>query len=105
MAKLKVELAGKDVIDNAVIFFDDPQEKIAHYLNPDDDKNWSADDISVPMDDDDELDYSLHVVAYTGTGFTCTITNKGTDKTIVFSDVTGKVIKNRSVTKGAKKFS
>lgn len=104
MAKLKVELTGEGVIDNAAIFFDDPQEKLPIYLDPTTDKKWSKDNISVPMDNEDELSYALYVVAFTGTSFSCVITNKDIDKTISFSDITGKVIKNRAISKGSKKF-
>ncbi|OKS84549.1 hypothetical protein RG47T_5239 [Mucilaginibacter polytrichastri] len=45
------------------------------------------------------------MVAFSGTKFSCVITDKGSGGTISFSDVTGKQIKNRAISKGDKPFS
>src|SRR5688572_6149738 len=99
---LEVSLEGKGKIDNAVIFLEDPMEVFPFYLEPKSDTEWGLDDI--PVLHDNELDYSLHVQAFSGTGFTCVVTDKETDKTVTIEGVTGKKIKNYAHEKGAKEF-
>lgn len=104
MAKLKVNLKSPGIIDNAAIFLEDPVEKIAYYLNPKgSEQEWEIDNVSLPITG--SLDYSLYVVAYTGTQFDCIITNKDTSDTIEFSGVTGRVMKGRANERGSKNFS
>jgi len=101
MAKLTIEVNGTGTIDNAGIFLDDPDEKLPYYLDPVTDEDWkTTDPVSVPMKADDPLSYSLHVVAFTGTQFTATITNNDNSKKISISGVTGKPYPNRAVIKG-----
>lgn len=98
---LKVSLKGEGQIDNAVIYLEDPKEKIPYFLNPisGDGIEWELDNISIPLEG--ELDYALYVVAFTGTQFTCVITNLENDKTIEFSSITGKKIKNQAYETGS----
>lgn len=103
MAKITVTITGEDEIDNAAIFFEDPQERTPYQLIQISDKEWSKAGVSVPMDDEDELSYVLYTVAYSGPKFTCTLT-KQKNETIIFSDITGKVIKNRAISKGCERF-
>jgi hypothetical protein len=65
---LKVKLVGQGPIDNAVIFLEDPKEKISHFLSPtsNDGTEW------------EKMDYSLYVQAFSGTQFECTLIKKMT---------------------------
>ena len=105
MANLTVEVTGIDNIDNAGIYLNDPNEKLCYFLDPVSDKDWKSTGlIKVPMHDDVPLSCSLHIAAYTGTKFSCTITNKDNDKTITFSGVTGTTQSNRATVKGSAVF-
>lgn len=101
MANLKVELLGDDVVDNASIYLEDPQESIEYHLDQKSDTKWET-TVSIPVED--TLEYSLYVVAFTGTHFTCTITDLGTDKKIEFEGITGVKIKHRAHIKGSENF-
>jgi hypothetical protein len=102
MAKLKVSLHGVGSIDNSVIYLEDPSEKIPLFLDPKNEKEWELDNIAITIDG--ELDYSLYVLAFSGTAFTCTISNED-NKKIELEGVTGTKIKNRAHLFGTKKFS
>lgn len=101
MANLKIELQGNDVIDNASIYLEDPQESVEYKLDPDSDTFWKT-DVTLPVED--SLDYSLHVVAFTGTHFKCTITDIDTENKIEFEGITGTKIKHRAHIKGSQNF-
>lgn len=100
MAKLKVELKGEGIIDNAAIYLEDEAEKLPHFLDPKNDKEWLKENISIPLEG--ELDYSLYVVAFSGTKFKCTISDEEENK-IELSGVTGSKTKNRAHLKGSEK--
>jgi hypothetical protein len=102
MAKLDILLVGEGTIDNAVIYLEDPQEKIPYFLEPKNDNEWHCDGVTMPLDD--ELDYSLYVVAFSGTKFKCTIENNEGGK-VELSGITGKKVKNRAHLIGTKKIS
>ena len=99
---LKVTLEAKGTIDNAVIFLEDPIEKFPIYLEPVSNKKWEKEEITTIHDD--LLDYSLHVQGYTGTKFTCVVTDMKNDKTVTIEGITGKKIKHYANEKGAKEF-
>ena len=99
---LKVTLDGEGTIDNAVIFLEDPIEKFPIYLEPVSNKKWEKEDI--PTIHDDLLDYSLHVQAYTGTAFTCVVTDMENDKSVTIEGITGKKIKHYANEKGTQEF-
>jgi hypothetical protein len=101
MPKLKVELQGDGVIDNASIYLEDPQESMEYRLDPDSDILWKT-EVSIPVED--MLDYSLYVLAFSGTHFTCTITNADTEEKVEFEGITGVKIKHRANIKGSKNF-
>jgi len=102
MAILNVRLKGEGVINNAAIYLEDPLEKIPLYLNPVSDKEWERTNISVPLEG--QLDYSLIVIACTGTKFSCTITNTEDDTTVSITGMTGKKNKNYYHEQGARDF-
>jgi hypothetical protein len=56
------------------------------------------------MDDDDELNYILNVIAFTGIKLGCVLINE-VQKTIKFSKRTGKLIKHRALIKRTEKFT
>ena len=100
MAKLEVLLKGEGTIDNAVIYLEDPTEKMPYFLEPQSNEEWQKRNISVPLLGD--LDYSLYVLALSKTKFECTIKDsKG--KKIEFTGITGKKIRNRAHLSGSKK--
>lgn len=99
MAKLKVTVEGKGIIDNAVIYIEDPSEKTPYFLDPKSDKVWTKKNISIPLEG--WLDYSLYVVAFSGTKFTCMITDEN-GKKVTFKGITGSKIKNRAHISGSK---
>jgi len=98
MASLKIELTGDGIIDNAAIYLEDPEESIEYKLNPTSDTKWET-EINLPIQN--ELDYSLYVVAFSGTHFDCRITNMDSNKTIEFEGKTGHPIKNRAHISGS----
>lgn len=97
----KIELTSDGEIDNAVIYLEDPKEKIPYFLQPSDGsgKSWELDNLKIPLQG--ELDYGLYVVAFSGTKFNCVITNKANDKTIEFSGTTGSRIKGQAYETGS----
>lgn len=99
---LKVSLEGKGTIDNAVIYLEDPKEKMPYHLNPVSNTEWEREGISIPVDG--ALDYSLYVLAFTGTKFKCVITDEE-GKSIAIEGITGKKIKNLAHETGSKKLS
>jgi hypothetical protein len=101
MASLKIELKGEGPIDNASIYLEDPAESIEIKLNPSSDTKWGT-TLNLPVQN--ELDYSLYVVAFSGTRFECVITNLDTNKSIKFDGKTGYPIKNRAHVSGAQNF-
>jgi len=108
MAKLKVFLHGNGIIDSAMIAIDDPDEKNRYPLKPDqgrDETKWFADDISYQPSETGTLSYALHVLAFTGTSFSCTITNKDNGGVIRFTDVTGRSIDHQAHSISVGKFA
>ncbi|UOQ54326.1 hypothetical protein [Hymenobacter cellulosivorans] len=101
MAALTIELEGEGTIDNASIYLEDPSETIEHKLDPTTDTKWSK-KVTLPVDD--TLDYSLYVVAFSGTRFKCTITRNDDGRSIEISGITGAKIKSRANIKGSKNF-
>lgn len=99
MPTLKIELQGDDVIDNASIYLEDPHETIEYKLDPESDTTWTK-QVSLPVNG--SLEYSLYVVAFTGTHFTCTITDVGTERKIKLEGITGP--KNRAHIQGSQNF-
>lgn len=99
---LKVSLTGDGTIDNAVIYLEDPKEKMPYFLQPTSETDWERDDLSIPLDG--ELNYSLYVLAFNGTGFKCVVTNKDDNKTVTIKGVTGKIIKSQAHETGAQFF-
>ena len=99
MAILNVSVKGDGVINNAAIYLEDPLEKTPLYLNPVSDTEWERSNINVPLEG--QLDYSLIVIASTGTKFSCTITNTEDDTSVSFKGMTGKKDKNYYHEKGA----
>jgi hypothetical protein len=101
MAKLKIELEGDDVIDNASIYLEDPLESIEYKLKAASDTKFEL-NITLPVEG--ALDYSLHVVAFSGTHFNCVITDVDSEKTIKIEGITGRLIKNRAKVTGSQNF-
>jgi hypothetical protein len=99
---LNVNLKGEGTIDNAVIYLEDPKEKMPYFLDPKSNEEWEKDGLNIPLEGD--LDYSLYVLAYSGTRFKCVITNSDDGKTITIEGTTGKKIKNQAHETGSKKF-
>jgi hypothetical protein len=99
MATIHAKLKGKDTIDNAVIYLEDPQEKIPYYFKPISNTEWETDHLKIPIQG--YLDYSLHVLAYSGTAFECVITNEDNGNTITLKGVTGNPIRSRANIKGS----
>lgn len=91
MAKLNVTLTGEGVINNAAVYLEDPKELIPLYLNPVSDTEWSR-EVSVPIEG--PLDYSLIVIAATGTRFKCEIVNMEDGTSLRITGMTG--IKNKN---------
>ncbi len=99
---LNVNLKGEGTIDNVVIYLEDPKEKMPYFLKPKSNREWERVNLSIPLVGD--LDYSLYVLAFSGTKFTCIITNNENDKTIVIEGVTGRKIKNQAHETGSEEF-
>lgn len=101
MAKLNVTLTGEGVINNAAIYLEDPLELIPIYLNPVSDTEWVV-EVSVPLEG--PLDYSLIVIALTGTRFKCSIDYPEEGTSIKIKGMTGIKNKNYYHEKGSREF-
>ena len=101
MATLKVTLVGEGVINNAAVYLEDPLELIPLYLNPVSDTEWER-EVSVPLEG--KLDYSLIVIAITGTRFKCTIDYPEEGTSISIKGMTGIKHKNYYHEKGSRDF-
>jgi hypothetical protein len=100
MATFNVSVKGEGVINNAAVYLEDPLELIPLYLNPLSPTEWERNDISAPLEG--PLDYSLIVIAFTGTKFSCTITNADDGTCIKISGKTGVKNKNYYHEKGSR---
>ena len=103
MAKLNIKLTSPGVIDNAVIYLEDPTESIPNHFQPKTDSEWELKNVSVPVLGN--LEYSLHVLAYNGTSFECVINRDADSKTIKLKGKTGSSMTHRANIKGSKKFT
>ena len=101
MPSLKVELTGKGTIDNASIYLEDPEQSIEYKLNPISNIKWET-QVDIPVQN--ELDYCLYVVAFSGTKFDCVVTNLSNNETVKFDGKTGHPIKNRAKVSGSQNF-
>lgn len=101
MSKLKIELKGDGAIDNASIYMEDPAESIEYKLSPLSDTEWTT-EVAIPVSG--TLDFSLYVVAFSGTHFQCIIRNTETNATIEFEGITGTKVKNRAHIVGSQNF-
>ena len=97
---LNVSVKGDGIINNAAVYLEDPLEMIPIYLNPVSATEWERNDISVPLEG--ALEYSLIVIAFTGTKFHCTITNAEDGTSIEINGMTGKKNKNYYHEKGSR---